>query len=214
MKGHINGMARIGLSNKVMRKKNLIIALLLFISIGIFYFGWIHGWMSLQKNTETPLQYINNVNVQSNLYNEDKRKLLREFDSLLKQRKEFFHNTSFSESTTQIIIDTILYGPYVKKLGVMIVAKNPTYMQLLPDKDSKWYYNSTCYIGVKYGQTVKLQMIGPTYSNERSLEAASKDIREACFKHFVIEGSDIFKFNLNDERFWQSKIWSHYFGIK
>jgi hypothetical protein len=184
---------------------------LLIAAFATFYYVQIYGWMSFQKRSNTPSKFMSRVEIGNEKYNVDKKLLLSEFAILLKDRKEFFHDTSFTDSTTQIIIDTIVYSPDLKKIVVMIIAKNPTSKQLLPEKNHRWFYNSTCYLGVKRGLKVELKMLGPTFTNEETFESASEDIRNACFMHFIEKGSAIYTFNINDNRFWRSKIWSYYF---
>lgn len=194
-----------------MKIKILIAIILILLLLGIFYWGRIFGWMSFKRNLDTPLQFKSEVKKRAEEYNLDEKLLQMEFSQLLKERNGFFHNSSFSDSTTQIIIDTIVYSPDFKKMGVLIIAKNPTSRQLSPDKDYKWYYNSTCYLAIRSDRDIKLKMAGPTFTNEKELISASKDIREACFRNFIVKGSNIYVFNINDKRFWQSRIWQHYF---
>lgn len=188
-----------------------VILILLITTSGLIYFVKINGWMSFQKRSNTPSEFISRVNIGRYRYNLDKRTLLNEFEILLEKQDDFFKNTSFSISTTKIIIDTIVYSPDFKNLAVTIIAKNPTSKQLSPDKNHKWFYNSTCYLGIKRGLRIELKMIGPTFTNEYTLESASKDIRDVCFKHFIVKGSKLYTYNLNDKRFWRSKIWTYYF---
>ncbi|MBK0378470.1 hypothetical protein [Mucilaginibacter segetis] len=157
--------------------------------------------MSFQKNSNTPALYISNNKIDNAEYNVDKEMIVKKFVEFLKVREGFFNNGSLSKSETQIIIDTIIYSPDFKKLGILVIVKTPTLLQLLPNKNQKWFYNSTFYLGIKQDHGIELKMVGPTFTNEKSFEIASENIREACFKHFIVKKSDIYKFNIDDERF-------------
>jgi hypothetical protein len=167
--------------------------------------------MTFNGNSDTPTQYVNKTTRNHVDYKIDQEKLLVQFSELLNKRMEFFSNSSYSDSTTQIIIDTIIYSPDFNRLGVLIIAKNPTFRQLVPTKHGKWFFDSTCYLAIRKNGLFELKMLGPIFTNEKSNKDASKDIRDACFRHFIVKASDIYKFNLDDRRFWQSKIWQSYF---
>jgi hypothetical protein len=178
---------------------------------GLVYFEWIYCRLSFKLNTDTPKQYLNHSIPSRQRYLEDKQTLLQEFKILLKNQKSFFNDSSFSDSTTTIIIDTIVYSPNFNKMAILIIAKNPTYKQLRPKMGTNWFYNSTCYLGIKRVENIDLRMCGPTFTNTDNLKDASEFIREGCFRNFVVKNSEIYSFNVNDKRFWDSKIWQHYF---
>ncbi|SDP86490.1 hypothetical protein SAMN05428975_3134 [Mucilaginibacter sp. OK268] len=193
-----------------MSKKIFSLILVAFLC-GVVYFGWIYGWLSFEWNTDTPKAFINHTVPSQQVYQEDKRSLAQAFMVQLKSRKDFFNDSSFSDSTTTIIIDTIVYSSDFRKMGILVIAKNPTYKQIIPQKDTKWFYNSTCYLGMRRDTCIDLKMCGPTFTNTNNLKDASYYIREGCFRRFVVKNNGVYPFNLNDKRFWESKTWQHYF---
>ncbi|HEX8278677.1 MAG TPA: hypothetical protein VF540_08270, partial [Segetibacter sp.] len=117
--------------------------------------------------------------------------------------KEYFEGTD-------VLIDTILYSPDFEKLAILLLTKNPTSRQLMPTKDEDYYYNGTCYLGIRQQDTIALSWLGPNFSNASDRQELSKDLREACFRTFVSKDTTAHyanKYNLNDIRFWTSSEW-------
>ncbi len=93
-------------------------------------------------------------------------------------------------------------------MAVFVIIKNSTDKQLIPNENDHWYYNATCYLGIRKRDTIGLNWIGPVFTNSFSRQSVSNDIRSACFRTFVREGlNDKYKYNLNDIRFWTAPIW-------
>jgi hypothetical protein len=188
-----------------MKKKTLFWVLGVVLLAAFIYFKFVNGWLTFTTNTDTPDQFLNFAKPNNYIYQNDKRSLLRAFDSLSYKKKGFFNNTSISDPTNTIIIDTIVYSPDFKKLGVMIIVK------YIGRNDGDWHYNSTCYLGIKRGGYIDLEAVGPNFIYSDSKRKASFYIRTACFRNFVVKNSDIYLYNLNDKRFWTSQIWKEYF---
>ena len=88
------------------------------------------------------------------------------------------------------------------------MVKNPTYRQLAPPKNLAWYYDATCYLGVRKSDTIGLSFVGPVFTNASDKERISHIIRTACFRNFATKDStDAYAYNINDTRFWTSPIW-------
>ena len=91
-----------------------------------------------------------------------------------------------------------------------MIAENPTHRQLMPDKDHEWYYNATCYLGIRQSDTISLSWIGPNFSNYTDRRSLSEIIRNSYFTEFATTdtvGLFTYKYNLNDIRFWDCSIW-------
>jgi len=190
------------------KKAILIITLSVMICFIYWYFRNVNGWMEFRRNTDTPKEFLNHSQISKKGYSGDSMAINRQLKLLLLKRKDFFANTAYSDSM-EVIIDSILYSPDFNKLAVFVIMKNSTDKQLHPDKNYDWYYDATCYLGIRQRDSINLNWIGPVFSNSFSRESISNDIRSACFKTFATEDtSDKYKYNLNDIRFWNSPIWT------
>jgi hypothetical protein len=79
---------------------------------------------------------------------------------------------------------------------------------LAPNREYERYYDATIYLGVRRNDSIVLYWIGPRITNSNNKEDISNDIRSAAFRTFATkEGSEEYKYNLNDKRFWSSTIW-------
>ena len=165
--------------------------------------------MEFRKNTDTPDQFLNKTAVKKEDYTKDSLTISTKFKELLLQHEDFFYSKEYFEGT-EIIIDTILYSPDLKKLAVLLLTKNPTTRQLRPTENEIWYYNATSYLGVRQSDTISLSWLGPSFTNSTDKQEQSKYIRQECFRTFVSKDTTekyAHKYNLNDVRFWTSSEW-------
>lgn len=161
----------------------------------------------------TPEEFLNDARIARTAYSLDSTQLLMQLREELKNHNQSFHSKEYF-SGTELIIDTVIYNDTFNRLAVLVLTKNPTHRQLVPDKNHEWYYDATCYLGIKQSDTILLSWIGPNFSNSENPEKLSEIIRDACFTAFArkdtINGG-IYKYNLNDKRFWDSPIWKKNF---
>ena len=165
--------------------------------------------MEFRKNTDTPDQFLNKTEVKKEDYTKDSLTISTKFKELLLKHEDFFYSKEYFEGT-EIIIDTILYSPDLKKLAVLVLTKNPTSRQLMPTENEIWYYNTTSYLGVRQGETISLSWLGPGFTNSTNKQEQSNYIRQECFRTFVSKDTTekyAHKYNLNDVRFWTSSEW-------
>ena len=165
--------------------------------------------MEFRKNTDTPDQFLNNTLVRKEDYTKDSLTISTKFKELLLQHEDFFYSKEYFEGT-EIIIDTILYSPDLKKLAVLVLTKNPTSRQLMPTENEMWYYNATSYLGVRQGDTISLSWLGQSFTNSTDKQEQSNYIRQECFRTFVSKDTTekyAHRYNLNDGRFWTSSEW-------
>lgn len=193
-------------------KQVIFIILLFFVGLVFWYYKYINGWMVFRKNTDTPEEYLNNTTSSRNFYLKDSAEIINRLRELLLKHEDFFHSTAYYDST-ELVIDTIIYSPNFKKLAFIVITKNPTNRQLMPDKRYSWYYDATCYLGIRQRDVLSLNWMGPIFTNSYSQQEISNNIREACFKTFITDDS-LYRYNLNDIRFWDSPIWKKNFGNK
>jgi len=165
--------------------------------------------MEFRKNTDTPDQFLNKTAVKKEDYTKDSLTISTKLKELLLQHEDFFYSKEYFEGT-EIIIDTILYSPDLKKLAVLFLTKNPTSRQLMPTENEMWYYNATSYFGVRQSDTISLSWLGPNFTNSTDRQEQSNYIRHECFRTFVSKDTTekyAHKYNLNDVRFWTSSEW-------
>lgn len=156
-------------------------------------------------------KWSNNFPIADISYTEDSIRIIRQLKVDLKAHKGFFSSREYSDST-QIIVDTVIYNSTYSKLAVFIIAKNPTSRQLLPDTRSDWYYNATCYLGIRESKdSLVLYSTGPVLTNSIDKQELKSLMRAQYFTFFArlknAEGELKYKYNLGDVRFWESPIW-------
>jgi len=192
-----------------LKKIILVVTLVAITALIYYYFTYVYGWMEFRKNTDTPDRFLSTTIVKKEIYTKDKIKISQELKVLLLKHDEFFVNSAYFQGT-EILIDTIVYSPDLKKLGILILTKNPTSRQLMPAKNESYYYDATAYLCVRQEDTFELSWLGPNFSNSDDSLEISEDIRDACFRTFVSKDTTekySYKYNLNDTRFWTSTVW-------
>lgn len=180
--------------------------------MALLYFTHIYDWLDFYKTTNTPKEFLNTTIPSKENYNKDRLILFNLLKKELLNHEDFFNNTSYFDST-EIIVDTILYSSNITKIAVLIVVKNPTYKQISPDHNHKYYYDATCYLGIRKNSGFDLSWIGPTFTNSIIYQTISNDLRKACLQTFVTSDG-LYKYNMNDKRFWTSTIWTEKFTNK
>lgn len=172
-----------------------------------------HYGTGSREKIYTPIEQLYKVEISHADYAADSLKLHNQLRQLLKGHEESFYSKEYFDST-QIIIDTIVYNTELDKLATFVITKNPTYRQRSPDKTSEWYYDATCYLGLKERDTILLSWIGPNFSNSMNINELSEIIRDACFTGFARKDTTnggLYQYNLNDKRFWDGPIWKKNF---
>ncbi|NIG55046.1 hypothetical protein [Chitinophaga sp. Cy-1792] len=175
----------------------------------LFYLTHIAGWMTFYPNTDTQTAFLNNTIVSREQYTKDSNQIIQQLRKKLLAHKGFFEGTAYDDET-QLIIDSILYSPDFKKLGILLIAQNPESKQILPDKRYVWYYNATCFLAIREGDTLRVKFIGPGFTNSHDRKALSDILRQEVFRNFARNSTH--KYNLNDTRFWASDFFNDQFN--
>jgi hypothetical protein len=174
----------------------------------IISFPFLQSCNEMKQQGDTPKEFLSHTIMEKGKYASDSAEITRHLRTLLGNHEGFFYSKAYFDFT-ELIIDSIVYSPDFNKLAVLVITKNPTYRQLIPDKVNDWYYDATCYLGVRKNDTMALYWIGPSFTNSSNKESISSDISESCFKAFVTKDTnDVYSYNLNDNRFWSSSIWN------
>jgi len=193
---------------KILSRFIIIIILL----AGGCYFVFVYGWLEFRKNTDTPEEFLSRVSIPADEYRRDEFELTRRFRGLADSHSGFFYSKAYFEGI-EIIIDTILYSPDYRKLAALVITKNPTSRQLIPDKNSDWYYNATVYLAVRERDSIELSWFGPSFTNSIDLSGVSQIIRDHCFREFASKSTNTpneRNYNFNDIRFWTSSVWQKF----
>ncbi len=194
-----------------MKKRSALFVVLLFAMGLIFcYFKYVYGWLGFSKNSDTPKEFLSNVKLETNDYTNDSINILKQLKSLLKNHQQSFYDKNYFDST-RLIIDTILFSPSFNRLAVLVITKNPTYRQSMPDNRYKWYYDGYCYFGVKENDSIALSWMGDMYINFYDKKGLVNSLREFYFRRLGevkdAAGLPKYKYNLNDIRFWNCPVW-------
>lgn len=171
---------------------------------------FLQAFVSTSCKERTPKEFLNNVVINKEDYKKDSIEIIKQMEEFIERHEDFFYSKEYYDST-QLFIDSIIYGADFNKLAVFIVTKNPTYRQLLPDDKHKWYYNANCYLGVRQDGRIVLTSIGPSFSNSTDKDKLAKIMRETYFSKYAqikdTNGLYRYKFNIGDIRFWDCPIW-------
>ena len=185
----------------------------------IFFVLFLTACNGSSQKTETPQEFVNNVVVDSLIYLKDRAAILDSLYMKMKMHQESFTNPEYYDST-KLSVDTIIYDPSLNKVAVFVVARNPTHRN--PHSDSKlpFYYHANCYLGKrKYLDSSIFELKCLCRFSEINFddkETAVKALKEDFFFELATvldeNSQPVFKYNLNDKRFWDSpKGWKRIF---
>ena len=168
------------------------------------------------QQIETPKEFINNIIIDNSIYSKDSTMLLEDLYLKMKMHESSFYSAEYFDST-KLIIDKIFYDSTKNKIAVFVLVENPASRQKYPDLNYKVYYNAFCYLGrrkeidsfeLKWFNTLSL-------INFYDKEEISNAIERRYFTELaaIIDGDDqpVYKYNLNDKRFWTGPGWNRYF---
>ncbi|MBZ5856416.1 hypothetical protein [Flavihumibacter profundi] len=163
------------------------------------------------QRLETPKEFINQVTIDNSVYSKDSVAILADMYSKMRNREASFTNPEYFDSTV-LTIDTIMYDSSSNKIAVFVIAKNPTYRN--PHSDSKlpYYYNANCYLGKRIeadSSIFELKCLCRfSEINFDDKETIVKALKEDFFLELATvldeKKEPVFKYNLNDKRFWES----------
>jgi hypothetical protein len=190
------------------KKRVLYVVGILLLGIICLYLIFIYGYLEFRPNKDTPKEYLSHFVIKKENYLADSVAISTQFKKLISQHKDFFYSREFDDAT-QIIIDTILYNSNFNKLAVLVFTKNPTARQLMPDPKSNWYYDATCYLGIRQQDSISLSWFGNSFTNSIDLKELKSTVRENFFRLLATtkDSTSLYKHNLNDTRFWNGAVW-------
>ena len=182
----------------------------MFRNIIFFLFALISCNGNSQK-LETPKEFINQVTVENSIYSKDSVAILADLNLKMRNHEASFTNPEYFDSTV-LAIDTIMYDSSLNKIAVFVIAKNPTYRNSHSDSKLPYYYNANCYIGkrIKADSSIFELKCLCRFSeiNFDDEETIVKALKEDFFLELATvldeKKQPVFKYNLNDKRFWES----------
>jgi len=167
-----------------------------------------------RATTPKEYKYVDTVNIE--IY----KKAISEITDSVKNRitlKENPYYQSENDSSTIVLIDTILYRPTLDKIAFIVITQNSNNKLLEKGKKNESHYDAHCFIGIcKNNKIVQFAWVSAfSLSNYRDKYSASNDIRSYYFTELTSginkEGKSPFKYNFDDVRFWEGPIWKKYF---
>lgn len=177
----------------------------------VFFLVCLTACNSNSQKKETSKEFINNVIVDSAIYSKDSEAILTDLYKKMKNHEASFTNPEYFEFT-ELIIDTVIYDPSLNKIAVFVVAKNP--IQRNPHSDSKlpYYYNANCYLGKRiHLDSNKFELKCLCRFSEINFDDYKTTVDGLKEDFFITlatvldaKKNPVFKYNINDKRFWDS----------
>lgn len=157
------------------------------------------------KKTSTPKEYLNKYRIEQAEYNSDKNSLA----DLTKSKRDSIRKSSATpdEKALEVYIDTIFYNPDNNKIVFLSITKKENQYAVNYDGIS---YSGECYIAIKDTESKKIKILdrlkySSTSDEKDGFEKVQESNRNIYLKEMkFIDG----RFNINDNRFWTSKIWN------
>jgi len=147
---------------------------------------------------------LNGFEIDRSEYEEDKKQLT----ILTKLRRDSIriYSKTPEGKSLEIYIDTIFYNPNNKIVFLSITKKENQYVM----NDARISYSGECYVGIKESESKRIKILdqlkyGSTSSELDGFEQVKKSLRKIYLTEVeFIDG----RFNINDNRFWTSKVWT------
>ncbi len=161
----------------------------------------------------TPVIYRNNTQVAPHIYKVH-QKILKDSIQHFINNKSLAYYPKENDLFTEIIIDTILYSPKKDKAAFFVITKNSNDKLLSGGNKNEYHYNAHCFTVFLKGDSTfnGIDWISTSsISNFYTFEKTSFRIKEMYFKDFNkrqdVDGNSMYKYNLDDVRFWDGPVW-------
>ena len=165
---------------------------------------------SCSVRNDTSNKYKNITKVSIDVYKSHKTILIDTIRFYITKKIKAYYPKE-NDSLTQIYIDTILYSPKKDRLAFFVITKNTNDKLLSKGNNNEFNYNATCFISDLNGVELNNIKWLSAYSLRRyaSLEESSERIRKIYFTEFKGGEGGVFRYNIDDIRFWDDpNIWS------
>jgi hypothetical protein len=198
----------------IKRKNNKLIQFFYILIIGIeFSFGF--GCNNVKKGL-TPPEYIYNDTVDIKTYSQYKLTLVDSIRSFIRYKDGPYYRKEFDEQTI-VFVDTILFSPKRNRITFFVITKNSNDKLLSKGNKNEYHYDANCFIGnLKIDSIWDIRWLKALNLTRYDTHIESSErIREMYFTLFStikdVDGNSLYKYNLNDIRFWDGPIWQKYF---
>ena len=180
---------------------------------------FIFSFTSCTVNSEqvkTSKEFINTGTVDTSVYTKDCTAIIADLYNKMQKHQSSFYSKEYFDSTL-LIIDKILYDSIKNKVAVFVLVENPTSRRKSPDLNYKIYYHAFCYLGKRIiSDAFELKWFSTlSLINFYDKEEISTAIERRYFTELsaIIDGDDqpVYKYNLNDKRFWAGPGWKKFF---
>ena len=155
------------------------------------------------KKTSTPNEYLNKYGIEKAEYQSDKKIL----SDLTKSRRDSLRKSSATPEgkILEVYIDTIFYNPNDKIVFLSITKKENQYAM----NDAGISYSGECYIGIKNAESKTIKILDRLkYSSTSDEIDGFNRVKKSNRNIYLTEMEFIDnRFNINDNRFWTSKVW-------
>jgi hypothetical protein len=174
----------------------------------------------IMEKYKTMNEFKYKYEISDSIYSFDSLTITRIFRQMIDQNIYPYQDDAFDEKT-KILVDTLIYSPDGKFISIFIIMNRFNgSMKYIYDMDPNgWCYDGSTFFAEKIEDTIKkayrwkiFDYHGTDHINGDSYEKISKIVRlenlvgrsySASKNHFV-------GFNIDDYRFWESKIFSRY----
>jgi hypothetical protein len=171
--------------------------------------------ISCKASSDQHNKYLYRDTIDRETYKKFEAILVDSIKVFIKEKKGPFHPKKF-DSTTEIFIDTILFSPNQKRMAFFVVTKNSNDKLLSKGLKDEFHFDANCFLAQKDANFLDIQWLSAfNFTRYWEYDKASKRIRKAYFTMLSsIKDNDdtsLYKYNLNDLRFWNGPIWNKYF---
>lgn len=121
------------------------------------------------------------------------------------------------DSTAQVYIDTFLISPDSARVVFFAIVKYAGMQQASAGVDDQHKFDASCFLGQKseVGVWRIAWFDAENFSSYRDVGKIRQRIRIAYFrdlkKREAVDGSSLYKFNLDEPEFWTGPVWDMYF---
>jgi hypothetical protein len=163
----------------------------------LFYSVFLIITVSCAQKTSTPKEFINTHKVSKEVYEKD----LSLLTDAIKFHYDSINNVVNPRYVTKVLvikIDTVFYGNDNKIVFLALLKEENKYAE------KNIQYTGECYIGQKKDKIKDVYQLTNSATATSSMNKVSEMIRRIYLKEMnYIEG----KYNINDTRFWDSRVW-------
>lgn len=179
-----------------------------------FFLGCNNHYIDKEKFViKIPIGNLDSTQIPPHIYKFHQEILKDSIKQLIKEKSLAFYPKE-NDLFTEIIIDTILYSPDKDKATFFVITKNSNDKLLIGGNKNEYHYDAHVFTAYLKGDSTFNDIYwirASNISNFYTLEKTSFRIKEMYFEDFSkrhdVNGNSMYKYNLDDIRFWDGPIW-------